>query len=455
MNKSVLPPYPPLISRRSVLRGSAAAALSFAVGGSLAACAPVAKTSTTQSLVPAPAGTKPSGSIRLLFQGSADQQARYVSLFKLFQKRNPGVKIQAVGDPTTPWDRFFADVEVKIAGGQKFDLLVVPTEGQRLFASKKVLQPIDAWISRDKANIDDFQSDVDPKLNKWCQTLSTPDGHQYYLPYGFECMCLWYRKSIFAKAGLAEPTADWTWNDLYVAAGKLTVKDKVWGMPIDTVYFSGLEPWLLTNGTNVLNADWTKATFNTQESIDAMNFAKKFVDSGYSPKPGGTFDPVQGAINGQVAMWGSGRWPISYVQKSGLVDDFGIVPFPAGTTHGSPIGWSSVGMFKNSENKEAAWAFIKFLCAKETQDFIGETAFADVIPARRSSGTGSPSLKNSPTGTEELYKALSYGTPVPGADKGVLIQQTVQDTFKQVLTGNVDAKAAVQSANKIIENALK
>ena len=111
-------------------------------------------------------------------------------------------------------------------------------------------------------------------------------------------------------------------------------------------------------------------------------------------------------------------------------------------------------MFKDSANKEASWAFIKFLCAKETQDFIGETAFANVIPARRSSATGAATLKNSPSGTEHLYGALAYATPVPGADQGQLIQQTVQDTFKQVLTGNADAETAVKSANDVIEKAL-
>lgn len=111
-------------------------------------------------------------------------------------------------------------------------------------------------------------------------------------------------------------------------------------------------------------------------------------------------------------------------------------------------------MFKSSENQEAGWQFIKFLCSKQAQDFIGETAFANVIPARRSSGTGQATLADSPEGSNVLYEALEYGTPVPGADQGALVQQTVQDAFTQVLAGNVTAEQAAADANKIIAAAL-
>ncbi len=53
-----------------------------------------------------------------------------------------------------------------------------------------------------------------------------------------------------------------------------------------------------------------------------------------------------------------------------------------------------------------------------------------------------------------LYEALDYATPVPGPDQGSIIQQDVEDTFAQILVGNLEAEAGLNDLNSKIQSNL-
>ena len=54
------------------------------------------------------------------------------------------------------------------------------------------------------------------------EAYKTPDGY-YGLPRDFQTIVLFYNKDMFDAAGVAYPTADWTYDDLRNAAKKLTM----------------------------------------------------------------------------------------------------------------------------------------------------------------------------------------------------------------------------------------
>lgn len=455
------------VTRRSVMRRAVSAAAVVGMGSpGAAACgsssgsggsttAPSADTGTAAAAGAAPAGTKPTGTLRLLYMGSAAESATYKAMFARFQAKYPAMKLETIADPSTTWAGFFTNVQVKVAGGQNFDLIYLPTEGQRLFASKGLIQPIDAWITRDKAEVDEFLADADPSLVKDARTLSSPDSSTYFLPYVFNTMCVWYRKSMLAKAGAKTPSAAWTWEDFRsVAEATSKPSSRTYGFYADPNDFSGIEPWLLTNGATVLSADWKTCTVNSPAAVESVSFTADLVKNGWSPKPGGTFDAVSAFAKGQIAMIGNGRWGITDARASKVVDDIAIVPWPVKKKQGSPVGWGSFGILKSSTNKDSAWAFVKFLLQRDTQDFIAETGFSGAVPARRSSGTGSHVLLNSPAGTPHLYEALAYSTPVPGTAKSNLIEQAIADSYSQILAGTLAPAAGIKQLAATVSGAL-
>ena len=241
---------PPLeFSRRSLLAGAAGIGL-----GGLGAAGAVSSCSR--------GGGSSSGTVSLVYSGDAQDKKIWEQLFDAFRKEHPDIGLEAKNIPSDSWSEFFDTVSVEIAGGKVPDIVRVATEGQRLFASRGLVEPIDEYIAKDKKQLQPFFDDVHPNLIKWTNELSSPGDETFYLPHGFNTMCIHYSTEIFERAGVDEPTDDWSWDDFHTAARTIHEKlPKTFGMDVPAAYFGGVMPWLLTNWTPApMNDDWTEPT---------------------------------------------------------------------------------------------------------------------------------------------------------------------------------------------------
>jgi multiple sugar transport system substrate-binding protein len=411
----------PDLTRRGFLGaalGSAAAAgLLTACGGSSGGGAKGGSGSTTLSFV---------------YMGTAEQQASWNKLFAKFRETNPSIDLKAEAVPSNNWADFFNKVSTRIAGGRVPDMLQVATEGQRLFASKGLVAPLDDFIAKDKAIIDEYYRDLDPNLIKWNKEHSSPDGKTYYLPGEFNTMAIWYSKELFQKAGVAAPTSSWTWDDFRRACEQIKAKTGAWGC------------------ASSFNEDWSKPTIDSPAAQEAAAFVQSLVRDKLAPPPGGTFDAFSAMAQGKVAMFGGGQWPIINIRNLKIVDKVGIVSWPVKVRQGSPVGWNGYPIMNSSKNKEAAWTFVKFLISKAGSSYFAGLG-GTIVPARKSVASSQQYLQNSPTGIKELYKALSYATPIPSPDKGAVIQKDIEDTFKQVYVGNAQPSTALTTLQATLQ----
>src|SRR5690606_36691233 len=111
------------------------------------------------------------------------------------------------------------------------------------------------------------------------------DGVQYGVPKDFDTIGLWYNTALFAEAGVAEPTDDWTWDDLTSAAEQIStalgdqgIYGAAAGMDGQTTYYNTI----FQAGGEVITADGTSgyAEPATQEGIQ---FWTDLMASGASP----------------------------------------------------------------------------------------------------------------------------------------------------------------------------
>jgi multiple sugar transport system substrate-binding protein len=120
---------------------------------------------------------------------------------------------------------------------------------------------------------------------------------------------LFYNKALFKKAGVAEPTADWTWKDEQAAAQKLTNKGaKVWG-DYQPVSYNEFYKVLAQNGGEFLNADRTSATFNSPQGVEAAKFLTDKVGKTMPTEADGAGTPDFDSKlfkSGKLAMWHTG-----------------------------------------------------------------------------------------------------------------------------------------------------
>jgi multiple sugar transport system substrate-binding protein len=416
-----------------------------ALAGAAAFAAPAILTSKTR------AQSQVSGEVKLSYLGTADQAKAWDALFALFAETHPNIKLIATPNPVDNWAGFFDAISTQIAGGEVPDIIQVATEGQRLFASRGLVHPIDELLTRDEAELADFFADIHPNLTAWNKQYSSPDGQTYYLPGEFNTMCMWYSAETLAAAGADEPTDAWTWDEFLAITQKVAAAGK-FGYAAGAGYFTGVMPWLLTNGGNSLSDDWKTATINTPAAIEAATFMRSLVDQKISPEPGGTFDVFAETANGNVAMFGGGRWPVIGMRNLNYVDKMKIVAWPTKVKQGSPIGWNAYPIMKDTKNLEAAWAFVKFITTKEASEYFA-TQGGTIVPPRKSVAESDAFLSNAPAGSEKLYAALDYATPIPSPDKGNLVQTDIEDTFTQILSGAEDPESALNDLNeKVQEN---
>lgn len=394
-----------------------------------------------------------SGELTFVYLGDADQQKAFNALFAEFNKKNPDIKLKAQGIPAGNWADYSNTVATRLAGGQTIDIIQVATEGQRLFASKGVLEDLGPYIAQDQQLVDDYWADISPKLKQFNEEFASgPNGEVLFIPGGFNTMVMYLNRSVFEAAGVEIPAdGNWTWEE-YLAAGH-QIKDKT-GAYIQAAgsgYFIDAMPWLTTNGASTFNADWTVPTFNTPAAVASAEMARQLVAEGLSPEPGGQFDVEAAYKQGKLASLTGGRWPNIGIRNLDMVDETVIVNWPTKVANGSPVGWDAWNIAKNSKNKETAWTFIKFLMSKEAGEYFASIG-GTIVPARESVAASSFFLDNAPEGSIRLSEAMDYATPIPSIDRGAEAQKVIEEAWLTIISGQGDAKSTLDAAQAKLES---
>lgn len=181
-----------------------------------------------------------------------------------------------------------------------------------------------------------------------------------------------YNKTLFAEAGVAPPTPEWTWDDFRSAAAKLTDSAKgQYGFSIpadaseDTVWH--YVPMLWEAGGGILDPDNTKAVFNSEAGVRSLTTLQQMAVTDKSLYLDTTNSAGGKLMNsGKVAMMVTGPWDLSTFTDI----DYGvqILPTYAGANGGhqtisGPDNW--VTFDNGDERRQAAVDFVKWITAPE------------------------------------------------------------------------------------------
>ena len=181
-------------------------------------------------------------------------------------------------------------------------------------------------------------------------------------------LALVYNKKLFDQAGLAYPTADWTWDDFRAAAKKLTdpsAKQFGWAYvndaSEDTVWrFDAL---LWQAGGDILTPDQKHAAFNSPAGVAAATLLQQMatVDhSVYLDNGNGNYANLFNS--GKIGMLFTGPWDLS-----GFPDvDYGIQVLPGNQNHQTISGPDQWVMLDNGDaRRNAAWTFLKWFTSTD------------------------------------------------------------------------------------------
>ena len=390
-----------------------------------------------------------------VWSGQADAaQKVIVGLAKEFEKEHPNVTIN-LSPGASSTDQLLQKLSAGFAGDQYPDMSYA-------FGS---------WAGQleDSGRTLDISADVKKPEVKWdeftaaARGTAQPTGKKVIgFPAVVDNIGLLYNKTLFDKAGLAYPTADWTWDDFRTAAKKLTDEaNHIYGYGYSV---SGSEettwqywPHLWQNGGAILNDDSTKAEFASQAGDDALSFLRSMaVDdkSVYLDQTDVKFGQL--FVNDRIGMITSGPWQLSDLKTGGT--KYGVVPLP-GTNgdHQTVSGPDIWALFDHHDKNRAYWAtqFAQWLTSAE-QDERFNVAIGN-LPLRSSEASSDAVAKEAAEypGYEVFVANSANVKQTRPTTKGyAALSVAVGKSISQVLQGDGEPKAALEQAAKTADAAL-
>ncbi len=302
----------------------------------------------------APAVSAPaelSGALTVWAMGN--EGVKLKTLADAFVAEHPGVTVNVT---PVDWGQAVAKLQTAIAGKQTPDVSQMGTDMMGQFAATGALEPVPANF--DQAAF--FES-------AW--NTNIVDGTVYGVPWYVETRLLYYRTDIAEKAGITKAPA--TWEELTAMAKAMQSKgDAKWGISLGTKNWQEYLPFLWSNGGAVMD-DQGKYQLNSPAAVEALTYYSSFFSDKLSPSsvPEG-FDITPAFVAGTHPMFFSGPWHLSLIKEaggSGFESKWTTAPMPAKVSATSFLGGSNLVVYKNSPNKDLAWAFVQYLADPATQ----------------------------------------------------------------------------------------
>jgi multiple sugar transport system substrate-binding protein len=284
-------------------------------------------------------------------------------------------------------------------------------------------------------------------------------------------LVLYYNKEQFEAAGVDLPTDKWTWDDLLTAAQKLTIDAngndatsasfdaaniQRWGIQVpnswgDTAWERGILPFIYQNGGSQVSEDGMTTTgyMNSEANVAALQWYVDLIKKHHvapSKTDIAAFSGVDLFATGQVSMMYTGIWPMNgYITgDSALTFAFSANILPAGPKgNGNALCWAGFGLNAGSENKDAAWAFLKYIAAGEGAREFAKYALTDVKAVVAEQGLAEDPYKGSVIADLANVKQIPEAFTPYWADCGN--KYFVQE-ISTVLEGDVGVQEAMDKA---------
>jgi multiple sugar transport system substrate-binding protein len=299
------------------------------------------------------------------------------ALIAEFEALNPGVTVDF---EALPPDQYWPRMSAMAAANNLPDVFYMSSGFITEWYQNGLLANLQPFV--DELDLDDYFTGA-------LSVARFPDpdaGALHAVPINWVGPVLYYNATAFDEAGLAYPSAEWTWDDFLAAAQALTI-DKNGNGRIDQygywVYgrYAQVEPWIYMNGGRLLNEARTRVEPN-DAAIETLQFLSDLVNvHGVAPRP----QEMEGIRQqdvfplGIAAMWVDGSWNISN-NRSIIGDQFtwDIALIPTGPSTTDRIGYTWPDMLAvgaNSQHQDLAWAFVEFMTgpSRGASSFLGGT----------------------------------------------------------------------------------
>lgn len=395
----------------------------------------------TQPAAQEPAAEAPVAIRYFTFSAAPDHLDSLDQMIAAFETANPGIDVQV---ETAPFDQYFTKLQTLVAGGTAPDVFELNYENFVSYASKGVLADLTPMAAAEPG----FAARFYPRAYE----AFSRDGKQYGLPQSFSNVVLFYNKELFDAAGVAYPTADWTWEDELAAAEQLTDPAAgVWGS-YSPVQFWEFYKTAAQSGCSVLSEDGSAVTINEPGCVESLSWmVDKINTHKIAPSDADMAGVSDGDLfeQGKIAMLRTGIWMFGAFEDAPFAWDIALEP--GNTQKAHHFFANAVAVSANSPQQEAAWKWAQFFTSSPSAAAIRVEASWE-LPALNDQALFDDWLAQSPPESREVvFQALDSLVTPPVIEQQSQMQDAVNTLLEQAKLGQITPQEALDQAKAEIE----
>lgn len=420
-------------------------------------------------------------SLSIAILGTNQDAAARQSLVDAFTARHPDISVRLQAIQGTDWADFFAKILTMVAAGTPPDVCVVATEGAQLFA-ERLAEPLDEFIKRDAAQVQDYFDDVHPSLIE----AFMYKGSFYQMPIDFNAANMYFNTGAMQRAGVSYPAADWTHEDFLTMARQMRQAAGSGFVPFywTNRLWGGIVPWLYINDTSFLTETkspggewlwdrfypdhkgaysggflWEGSNASDPKVAESFEFVRALVEEGLgtSPAQGGGNELVGQFSGGSIGMTPAGGFWVQGLSEAGLTpQDYDVAYFPKWRTQRHQFGAAGYAILKTSERKDEAWEWVKFCTSREGMQLAFPSP--NTTPTRRSMCNEALYSQKGPSHWKVFYDTLDQlpCAPIPAPPQQAAVETALIKNVLGAVTGSAAAlPAALERLDEDLTRALE
>ena len=420
-------------------------------------------------------------SLSIAILGTNQDAAARQSLVDAFTARHPDISVRLQAIQGTDWADFFAKILTMVAAGTPPDVCVVATEGAQLFA-ERLAEPLDEFIKRDAAQVQDYFDDVHPSLIE----AFMYKGSFYQMPIDFNAANMYFNTGAMQRAGVSYPAADWTHEDFLTMARQMRQAAGSGFVPFywTNRLWGGIVPWLYINDTSFLTETkspggewlwdrfypdhkgeysggflWEGSNASDPKVAEPFEFVRALVEEGLgtSPAQGGGNELVGQFSGGSIGMTPAGGFWVQGLSEAGLTpQDYDVAYFPKWRTQRHQFGAAGYAILKTSERKDEAWEWVKFCTSREGMQLAFPSP--NTTPTRRSMCNEALYSQKGPSHWKVFYDTLDQlpCAPIPAPPQQAAVETALIKNVLGAVTGSAAAlPAALERLDEDLTRALE
>ena len=420
-------------------------------------------------------------SLSIAILGTNQDAAARQSLVDAFTARHPDISVRLQAIQGTDWADFFAKILTMVAAGTPPDVCVVATEGAQLFA-ERLAEPLDEFIKRDAAQVQDYFDDVHPSLIE----AFMYKGSFYQMPIDFNAANMYFNTEAMQRAGVSYPAADWTHEDFLTMARQMRQAAGSGFVPFywTNRLWGGIVPWLYINDTSFLTETkspggewlwdrfypdhkgeysggflWEGSNASDPKVAESFEFVRALVEEGLgtSPAQGGGNELVGQFSGGSIGMTPAGGFWVQGLSEAGLTpQDYDVAYFPKWRTQRHQFGAAGYAILKTSERKDEAWEWVKFCTSREGMQLAFPSP--NTTPTRRSMCNEALYSQKGPSHWKVFYDTLDQlpCAPIPAPPQQAAVETALIKNVLGAVTGSAAAlPAALERLDEDLTRALE